>query len=162
MVGSTIAVIAPTSIRVILDFVAANQGNTPLVFTGITTRSEFTTNSLVFVNWFTAAYTIDLNGVLSVVDIFFYLLTSNDVNSILKIQISKDGGVSFVDATGEIGFSGLFDDLTMGSGNWISSIDTGQNKLQIRVQAKSTTGANATARIRGDSYLKLVYNKKVI
>lgn len=154
------SVITPTSKLFVLYFVH----NDTDVLSSSVYKTIGTTSNLVYETLLTTSYTIDVSGVLSVKDIYIQVLTDNDANGECKIQISGDGGSTFVDMTGDIGTG---TDLTTGGpGLWISSIDIGANKLQIRVLGRSTNGSPADIKISNrfilnQSIIEMIVNKTI-
>lgn len=153
------SVISPTSKLFRLDFAQA-QGTTALVSDRNITIGS--TSSLTYVTLHTATYTIDNIGTLTLAYVFIQIVTNNSANGECKIQISEDGGSTFVDMTGDIGAGSNLN--TGGYGLWISGINIGANKLQLRVLGRSTDGASATIKIRNDfagtnSFGELVIHK---
>lgn len=159
MVGTDVAIIAPTTVRATFDLMAKKQGSSQLTgFAAYYLAVAVTSTS--FVVAFSGSYTIDTNGVLSVVDIFLSMFTDNTVAGESKLQISGDGGVTWVDVTGAIGVGTGIE--RTGPGLWISSIQTGTDKFRFRILGRSTTGALSLIQIRSDSFIYIVYNKTII
>lgn len=97
-----------------------------------------TTSSLSYVTLFTIKYTVDVEGLLTVSEMTFDNIESNnDANGECKLQISGDGGNTFVDVTGDIG-GGIL--ATGGAGLWINNVEVGKDKLQVRILGRSTDG----------------------
>lgn len=158
---TTETIVAQRAVRITLDMLAQFNGATVLALG--TSGSEYgtigTTSSLTYVPLFTAQYTVDTNGFIKVLDIRPDMFSNNSANGISKLQISGDGGTTFVDITGDIG-TGL--DLRFtGPGQWIHTIQAGTNQLQFRILGKSTNGAVATIRVRNDSFIYFVFNKTI-
>lgn len=145
------SVIAPTSKQLFTSFVHP---------TGILVSDKYatigTTSNLVYESLLTNSYTIDVSRIMSVVEISVYIETGNDANGECKLQISGDGGSTWVDMTTDIGTGAL---ITGGPGRWISSIDLGQNKLQERILGRSTDGNPANIKIGYDSGNVYILNK---
>lgn len=155
------SIISPTSKIFRLDFAQA-QGTTALVADRNITIG--TTSSLIYVTLHTATYTIDNVGSILIAYIFIQIVTNNSANGQCKLQVSGDGGTTFVDVTGNIGAGANLN--TGGVGLWISSINIGANKFQLRVQGRSTDDALATIKIRNDfagvnSFGSLVIHKTI-
>lgn len=160
MVGTDVAIIAPTTVRATFDLMAKNQGSSQLTGFGAyyVTLASVTDTSFAVV--LSGSFTIDTNGVLTVVEIFLSMFTSNTIAGESKLQISGDGGVTWVDVTNAIGVGA--DIERTGPGLWISSIQTGTNKFRFRILGRSTTGALSLIQIRSDSFIYIVYNKTII
>lgn len=154
---SIIGVISPTTTTLRIGFGQAQDSfllpSSFMVLLG-------NTSSLVYVSVFTATYTIDISGIISVVNMFFDIVTYNDLNAMSKLQISGDGGITFVDVTGDMDSTFFLE--TGGSGSWINNIQPGINKYQIRMLGKSTDGnpANIIADTASIHLLKI--NKRLI
>lgn len=131
-----LSVIAPTFKYVFIDF-SQYQGTSLLTSNNYLTA---TTTSLVYVPLIVQTWTVDTQGTLTITEILVSLATNNAVNGKSKLQISKDGGMSFIDITGDIGAGVL---STGGVGQWITDVETGNDKLQIRLLGMSTNGLAA-------------------
>lgn len=151
-----IAVVAPLTTRAVLRLMTQKHGTSIMT---ATLYESFTTTSLVLVPLFTAIYTIDTQGIIDVTDIWLYIITNNSANGRCTVEISGDGGTTFVPVTAEIS-TGL--DLgTKGAGLWITGVSTGTNQLKIRIKGRSTDGASATISIRNDSSMEIIFNKRL-
>lgn len=161
---TTQAIIASKIIKITIYFTAQDQLAVPISFytPGILKSgyNGWITSSLVLVPLFTASYTIDFNGKITPIDMYLGLTTNNDANATCKLQVSGDGGITFIDMTDEIPTTVNL--ITLGPGLWINNVMVGDNKLQIRVLGRSTDGTPATIKIRGDSFLDLTFNKNLI
>lgn len=83
-------------------------------------------------------------------------------------QVSGDGGTTWVtiaEVTGGPGILGLAQ--VEGAGTWIPSIQTGDDKFQVQLQARAISGTVTTKVYdietllgAGDSYIRLTYVKK--
>ena len=83
-----------------------------------------------------------------------------------KVQISGDGGSSWVDVTDDFTNQGTDINATTseriraGSGKWLSTISTGANQLRLRLVHQTNNGSHAsTAQLRSSSYIRLTYLK---
>jgi len=83
-----------------------------------------------------------------------------------KVQISGDGGSSWVDVTDDFTNQGTDINATAseriraGSGKWLSTISTGANQLRLRLVHQTNNGSHAsTAQLRSSSYIRLTYLK---
>lgn len=102
-------------------------------------------------------------GSLDVLSILFGAFFSYIGNGSIRWQISGDGGTTFVTiAEGSFNVGVFTNDIVFGSGLWITSIQPGNNKLQIRMQVKSTLGGVVSTFIEDDSAIFLTYRKKVL
>lgn len=163
---SSQSILVSKTIRVILD-VAAHKNGSSVV--GLFSADPFgyvtmgsTTNMVDFVTLDTASYTVDTNGIIFLDSIYMFILTNNDANAECKLQISGDGGITpFVDMTDGIPGTGI-DLITSGPGAWITNVDTGVDKLQIRVVGRSTDGNAAATKLRADSFMDFTFRKELI
>lgn len=152
-----IAVVAPLTNRVDLYFMAQKHGTS--ILTLATLYESFTTTSPALETLYTATYTMDTQGFIDVIVVWLYLVTDNSANGRCTAEISGDGGVTFIPMTTEVpDGAGL---VTRGPGLWITSINTGTNKLQIRIRGRSTDGALATIKIRNDAIIDIIFNKRL-
>lgn len=102
-------------------------------------------------------------GSLEVLSIFFAAYFRYNGNGSIRWQISGDGGITFVTiAEGSFNVVVLTQDLISGSGLWITSIQPGDDKLQVRMQVKSAVGGTVSTFIEDDSAMILTYRKKVL
>ena len=78
-----------------------------------------------------------------------------------KIQISGDGGNTWVDVTDSITETNAAyqTKLRAGVGNFLSTITAGANKLQFRLVSWEAGGATSSAKISSSSYVWLTYRK---
>lgn len=154
-----IAIVTPTNTRMFLYYMAQFQGAAQLTSDVATYATLGPTSSLVFVPLYTANFTVDTEGVISVANMLLFISTNNDANAVCKLQISGDGGNTFVDATGEIGTGAL---STSGPGLWLSNVQAGLNKFQIRIMGKSTNANPANILVEIDSFIECIFNKSFL
>ena len=83
-----------------------------------------------------------------------------------KIQISGNGGSSWVDVTDDFAHqttsisAATSDRIRAGSGKWVSTISTGANQLRVRLVHQTSNASHAsTAQLRSSSYIRLTYLK---
>lgn len=150
--------ITPTTIRIQIYITSQNNGTAALTDTSLS-YIDLPTSNIAFEQLLLFQATVDFNGVISVLDMFVDMFSDNSANAVSKLQVSGNGGTTWIDVTDEIP-TGL-DVERAGSGIWIPSINTGSNKFRIRLVGKTTGGA-ATVRISQDSYMIVIINKKVI
>ena len=151
-----IAVVAPLTTRVFLFLMSQKHGTATLTST---VYESFTTTSLVLVTLFTATYTIDTQGVIDVIDEWLDIITDNSANGRCTVEISGDGGATFIPVTTEVPDGANLE--TMGPGLWITGVNTGLGQLKIRIKGRSTDGALATIKIRNDSTMDFIFNKRL-
>lgn len=150
------------TVSLVLDLLAQLNLATLLPFgsTGSEYFAAGTTTNVAFEPLYTATYTVDTNGRIIVVEISLTMYSSNSANGESKLQVSGDGGNTFVDVTNAIP-TGV-DQARIGAGLWITEVQPGLNKLQFRVVGRSTDGLLATINVRTDSHIDFVLNKKII
>lgn len=151
-----IGVIAPTTTRLYLRFGGFNGSSLLEVQFGawIGTYMTWTTNSTEFVELASASYTIDKDRPVSVLNIYFDIFHfANIFPGICKLQISGDGGTTWVDATDEVSSGGR-----TGPGLWITTINKGENQFKIRLVGKSSTGALGTIKLHMASFIDITLN----
>jgi len=151
-----IAVIAPLTTRTVLRLMSQKHGVAILTST---VYHSFTTTSLVLVPLYTAIYTIDTQGVVDVIDVWLDLFTNNSANARCTVEISGDGGATYIPMTREVA-NGL-DLETKGPGLWITGVNARTNQLKIRIMGRSTDGLTATINIRHDSTMDIIFNKRL-
>ena len=151
-----IAVIAPMTTRTVLRLMSQKHGVAILTST---VYEAFTTTSLVLVPLYTAIYTIDTQGVVNVVDVWLNMTTNNSANGRCTVEISGDGGATYIPVTTEVPDGA---DLgTTGPGLWITGVTARTNFLKIRIKGRSTDGLTATVNIRNDSTMDIIFNKRL-
>lgn len=159
--------ISPTNVRIYALDIALTQfiGTTPLSLAStLFTSSGFiyykiaTVTNTSFEPIFTSKYTVDINGKIYITSLVIDMGSYNDNNGVLKVQMSGDGGNTFIDMTDEMGGGELTYD---GPGLWIKNIEIGSEKLQSRILGKSTDGNPADLRIMEDSVYSLVFHKEI-
>jgi len=151
-----VSVIAPLTTRTVLRLMSQKQGTDSL--TSVVYLS-FPTSSLVLETLFTAMYTIDTQGIVDVIDVWLDLRTDNSTNGVCTVEISGDGGTTFIPITTEI--PSTLDLQTKGPGLWITGVNIGANQLQIRIRGRSIDGLAATINIRSDSTMDIIFNKRL-
>lgn len=152
-----IAVIAPLTTRTVLRLMSQKHGTSILATSTI--YESFTTTSLVLETLFTAIYTIDTQGVIDVIDVWLNLITDNSVNGTCTVEISGDGGTTFIPMTTEVPSTANL--VTRGPGLWITGVNIGTNQLKIRIKGRSTDGLAATIKIKNDSTMDIIFNKRL-
>lgn len=149
--------------RLLISPMAQVRGTaiTPLGSISFGETTPLFTTSQTLTPLFTSKYTLDTNGIFSVEYIRFVIVTNNSANATCLIQISGDGGITFADMTTEIGAVG-FDLFTGGTGLWVSTMESGPDKLQVRILGRSTDGLSATILISDTTILDFTLNKKFV
>jgi len=106
------------------------------------------------------------NGASTVISIYAELhwaqKKDGGTNSVVKMQISGDGGGSWVDLTDNVTEAGTVyvDKTRAGAGRWITAITAGANQLQLRLCQWVTGGGNFSyVKLREDSYIRISYRK---
>jgi len=155
-------IVGARTVKFSLDLLAQLNLATLLPFGASEYLTVGTTTSGVFVTLYTATYNVDSNGKIVVVMINLSMFSNNSANGESKLQVSGDGGATFVDVTNAIP-TGL-DEAREGAGLWITEIQPGTDikKLQFRIMGRSTNGALATINTRVDSFIEFLLNKKII
>lgn len=78
-------------------------------------------------------------------------------------QASGDGGTTWVTLTEVTSNTGVFTFVNRGgTGLWLSSIDIGANKFQVRFQAIAVAGTVSTQISDTTSFITFLYRKKVL
>lgn len=156
---TSIIPLTPTTIRLFIDIASQHLGSGQIDLSAID-YVDLPTSNTEFEELLLFQATVDTNGIISVQDIFLDIFSDNSANAVSKLQISGDGGTNWIDVTDKIP-TGL-DIERAGAGLWISSIQTGENKLKIRIVGKSTDGLAATVRVSRDTYMQMIINKKIL
>lgn len=123
-----------------------------------------------------AAWTEDINleqeGTITLISIYaefewqsrFLVGIGNGTNSGSKIQMSRDGGASWVDVTDNFVHNAavMTNRIRAGVGLWVPTIVAGANQLQFRLLHWVDVGtgiSTSEAQIRSNSYVRLTYRK---
>lgn len=123
-----------------------------------------------------AAWTEDINfeleGTITIISIYaefewqtrFLLGAGNGVNSVSKIQISRDGGANWVDLTDNFinPNAAMTTRSREGVGLWIPTIVAGANQLVIRLVHFVDVGngiSTSECQIRSNSFVRISYRK---
>ena len=165
----------PQVAEVVIYPAAEDLGTTVLTDEGssppYTATSASTTSSTYTTAW-SESVNFEPSGPSTIVAIYaefewqtrFVDNSGSAASSVSKIQISGNGGSSWVDMTDE--FTNTATSYTnrvrIGVGQWISTVAAGSNQLQIRLVHKTNTGSSAdasNAQIRVNSYLRISYRK---
>ena len=165
----------PQVAEVVIYPAAEDLGTTVLTDEGAsppyTATSASTTSSTYTTAW-SESVNFEPSGTSTIVAIYaefewqtrFVDNSGSAASSVSKIQISGNGGSSWVDMTDE--FTNTATSYTnrvrIGVGQWISTVAAGSNQLQIRLVHKTNTGSSAdasNAQIRVNSYLRISYRK---
>ena len=165
----------PQVAEVVIYPAAEDLGTTVLTDEGssppYTATSASTTSSTYTTTW-SESVNFEPSGTSTIVAIYaefewqtrFVDNSGSAASSVSKIQISGNGGSSWVDMTDE--FTNTATSYTnrvrIGVGQWISTVAAGSNQLQIRLVHKTNTGSSAdasNAQIRVNSYLRISYRK---
>jgi len=158
---SDLTVIPPTSNRLLIRFTAQQTGTNELTGFGAADVTIVGITNTDYEEKMISKTTVDTYGTLTLQDIYFYYRMRGYADLRAKLQISGDGGVTWTDVTDEItGVGGAIEERT-GPGLWISSIDVGTDKFQVRLIAKTVGGA-VDVRVLSDSFVYIVYKKDVI
>lgn len=155
---TSVVPMTPTTIRLYIDIASQHLGSGEISLTS-TDYIDLPTSNPNFEELLSFQATVDQNGELTVLSVFLDMFSNNSANAVSKLQVSGDGGTTWVDVTDEIPTGADLE--RAGSGLWITSIQTGSNKLKIRLMGKSTSGAS-TVRIARDAYMVITINKKQI
>ncbi len=167
------AITSVTTNTLFYDITSTLRGIPPAVVTPLTPIVSLTSFPLsdvtdpAYQTIFSRLYTVEDVGFLEILSIglaFDEDFMGSAGNGTFKWEISGDGGVnwstiiehSFVGALAFVQF------LVTGAGLWISQIDAGTNKLQLRLQVKDAGGGTVSSQIYDDSFLSITYRKKVL
>lgn len=163
MVKLKTAVTSVTISQVVYDLLASTRG------TGVLTGASEVFNlpdvsSNQFTTIFTNTYRVEDVGNLEVLDLAVSLVANGNGNGEWRLQISGNGDIdaNYVTVATPILNVGIFTPIdTSGAGFWITSIQTGNSKLAIRLQARAVSGTVNT-QIDDRTNIFLLYRKKVL
>ena len=165
--------------EVVIYPVAEDAGLTELVDDGIAPAyypaAAASTNAVGEANLI-AAWTEDIgfepDGNIYIISIYaefewqtrFVIGAGNGVNSVSKIQISRDGGANWVDLTDNFinPNAAMTTRNREGVGRWIATVVAGANQLAFRLVHWVDIGngvSTSEARIRSNSFIRLTYRK---
>lgn len=152
-----------TTLDSIYDMAASVRGTGVLTGSGETLNLPNVTNN-IYTTILSNSYRVEDVGFIETLSMFVSFGWNMLGNGQWRWQISGDGGTTWVTVaditTNESPFQ------VEGAGTWISSIQTGDDKFQVRFQARAVTGTVSTAifdvRISGlaDSFITLIYEKR--
>lgn len=152
-------ILASKLTRIIFRIVAPKQANNPI--DPSINWVVITTSSLSFETLFTGKYTISYDGVINIISTRLDMLTFNDANGECKLQMSGDGGNTFVDVTNEV--PGAATSLwSVGPGEWVNNVQIGPDKFQIRLLGRSTDGNPTGIYIHPVSAIDIIFSKKLL
>lgn len=140
-------------------FMAASVRGTNVLTTSVEELSLPDVTSNNYQTIFTYSIGFEDVGIISVFSLFFDLRWSVNGNGATRWQISGDGGITFTTIT-EILFNVgvLTAQRRQGSGLWITSFNTGNDKFQVRLQAKANAGTVNTT-IRDSTFGNIQYRQ---
>ena len=100
---------------------------------------------------------LEPDGVNNLFYVYVYLDWYVSGKGSMRWQISGDGGDTWVTVTEDIDFNevGLTNYFRYGSGEWITSVSNGDNKLQLRFQVKASEGT-ISSEIVDSSFLAIL------
>ena len=151
------------SVYVLYDIVAKTRGS------GILTSNfeYFSLENVSSTNYqtvFIAKYTVEDIGFIDIEDVFTHMAVFVKNAGSFRWQISGNGGntwTAICENNFDVGSAGnLYE--TAGSGLWITSLDAGTDKLQIRLQIKKTGSSDIISKIADGSYITISYRRKVL
>ena len=104
------------------------------------------------------------DGIVTIISMYFELIWQHKTaagTAYSKIQISGNGGSSWVDVTDSIDeINTEYQAKTRkGVGRFLSSINAGLNQLQIRLVSWEAGGNSSSAQIRSDSHIEIAFRK---
>lgn len=152
-----------STVRISLDMAASVRG------TGVLTGSSEALDlpdisDSEYQNVLLNKYRIEDTGIIEVFELKVKLVWNVKGNGAWRWQVSGDEGLTWTTiaevTTNQVAFTQAF---TEGAGTWLSSIDTGDDKFQIRLQAKAASGTVSTQVVDASftsSYVVLKYRKK--
>lgn len=147
------------------DLAASLRGTSPLtIHDAFGTATNFNLPDVTsgdYTTVFQRNFSIEDVGLIEILTIRINIRTRVNGNGAIRWQISGNGGntfVTFIESTFNVG---VFTNITRNSyGLWITSIDTGNNKLQFRLQAKATAGTVSTQLVDQVSNVLIQYRQK--
>jgi len=151
-----------TNVYIYYDFLASKR----VVGDTLTSTSEYfsmtTISSTDYQTVLIEKYRVEDAGYVSVHDIFASLIFDVKGNGSFRWQVSGNEGTTWINiyesTFNEVGYTAY--DVS-GSGTWISTIDAGNNKFQVRLQVKAVAG-NIDINVSDESYITVSYRKKVL
>lgn len=143
----------------------ALQGTTPLTPGIALSFNEYAltgVSSNQFTTIHSVSHTIEDVGNIEILTAGITIDFSYNGNGSMRVQLSGDGGLTWnTAASADFNVGVLALDFLLGAGTWITSINPGTNKLQLRIQALANAGTvNIT--IFDDSEFRVAYRKKVL
>ena len=139
--------------------------STTLRYTGEVSKSHATEGAAEADPSWEEDINFDEHGVNTIVSIYAELHWSMKrtagITSSAKMQISGDGGVTWVDMTDDVIETGTVhvDKTRAGVGRLVTSIAAGTNKLKLRLCAWSADATSVETKIREDTFLRVSFKK---
>lgn len=165
------AITSVTTNTLYYDITSTLRGIPPAVVTPLTPMASLTSfplsdiTDVAYQTIFSRQYTVEDVGFLEVLSIgllFDVAFGASAGNGTFKWEISGDGGVTWHTII-EHSFTGAsFPLFVAGAGLWISQINAGTNKLQLRLQVKDAGGGTVSSQIYDESFFSITYRKKVL
>lgn len=149
------------------DITASLQGTAPYTAGTLPGEFEYSLSNIIsndFTTVFSESYKVEDVGNIEVFDIYIYILMTFKGDGSVRVQLSGDGGNTWTIppcAQGNFNNVGFIQDSFLGSGEWLSNIQPGNDKLQIRIQLLANSGTVETT-IFNASIMELIYRKKVL
>ena len=149
----------------------ADDGSSPAFYPAAAASTNVVGEVNAVVAW-TEDINFEQDGTITVISIYaefewqtqFLIGAGNGVNSVSKIQISRDAGANWVDLTDN--FTNPLAAMTArnreGVGLWITTIVAGANQLSFRLVhwVDAGTGVSTSeAQIRSNSFVRITYRK---
>lgn len=114
-----------------------------------------------FTTVLTRTYSVEDVGIVDVLSVPVFIRTVVNGNGTFRWQISGDGGSNWTTIINQAFNVGVFTNVTRsGSGQWITSINTGTDKLQLRLQALANAGT-VNLRLDDGSSMFIQYRQKL-
>lgn len=114
-----------------------------------------------FTTVYTRTYGVEDVGIIDVSSVSLIIRTIIKGNGTIRWQISGDGGSNWITIINQAFNVGAFSSITRsGSGQWITSINTGANKLQLRLQALANAGT-VNLKLDDGSSMFIQYRQKL-
>lgn len=154
--------ISITVLDTIYDMAASVRGTGVLTLTGERLDLADVTNS-EYETILSNSYRVEDVGSIEVIAMFVILDWYIKGNGQWRWQISGDGGTTWVTITEVTDNQVAFTEYQRGgAGLWLSSIDVGTDKLQVRLQARAVSGTVSTQVVDTGNFVRFLYRKWVL
>jgi len=154
-ITATFAIIRPAAILRGTNPIAIHDGSQEVFDLPDVSSNVYTTILL-------SSLAVEYVGILETVAIELGLIIVVNGNGLIRWQISGDGGNNWSTISDRSFNYVVFTPISdIGTGTWLTTINTGNNQLQLRLQALANVGIVST-KLAEDSAVEIEYRQKIV